>query len=165
MMRDLLRGQSYISYWSHLKGAPQTLERQNRGLKGIVIMAVIALCAIFLLEQPRPSQAKAADRETVEAGKFVLRDEDGNKRATLAFDGFASAPALTLYATDGSKRVTIDAGKTEPTLTLWKSDKALTYLATGQIVLTDERTNAHMNLTWKQIEFRDEDNDIRFSKP
>ena len=143
----------------------ERLERQNRWLKGMAIIAVIAMGALFLRQQPRPSQAKAADREILAATTFVLRDEDGNKRASLAFDGFDSAPALTLYAADGSKRVTIDAGKKEPTLRLWHGDKAPTYLAAGELQLFDKRHKAHMNLNWKKIEFKDEDNDVRFSKP
>ncbi len=50
----------------------ERLERQNNWLKGVTILALFAVGVLFFLSQPRPSQAKMEDAETVEAKKVLV---------------------------------------------------------------------------------------------
>ncbi len=64
------------------------LEREDRRLKGVGLMVLIGIVALVLMGQATPSKVE----KLVEAEKFVLRDEKGKIRATLAIaaDGVVS---------------------------------------------------------------------------
>ena len=80
------------------------LERQNRALKAMALLALAALTAVVCMGQ-------VGVPAVIEAGKLVLRDGDGNKRAVWAAEG--AETTLTLYDAQGAQRVRIAAHETD----------------------------------------------------
>lgn len=85
------------------------LERQNRRLKQMGAVALIAAASLFLMGQ-------ASSKKTVEANEFILRDDSSNVRARLSMNvpagaapGFPAGPQLVLFDEKGKERVKLMA--------------------------------------------------------
>jgi hypothetical protein len=84
------------------------LERQNRHMKHAGLMLLFMLTAIFLMAQVKPAAKIPAVKavKSLEAGKFILQDGLGKKRAELTLVG--DRPSLIFY--DEADHALISAG-------------------------------------------------------
>ena len=80
----------------------EELEKQNRRMKHVGTIAVIVAGVALLMGQ-------AAQKKTVEANEFILRDTNGKIRAKL--DIFAGGPHLDLFDAAGTVRVSLNNSK------------------------------------------------------
>jgi hypothetical protein len=90
------------------------LEKQNRRLRWMALALLVTGGLGFLVA------ADAPKNQTVEASKFVLRDADGQARATLAMDPQVG-PVLTFMTAKGTSRAKLallDSKGGDPVLTL-----------------------------------------------
>lgn len=87
----------------------ERLEKQNRKLKQAGAVALILAAAVFLMGQ-------AAQKKTVEANEFILRDTNGKLRAAL--DIYQGGPRLALYDAAGNVRGALDVFEYGPGLFL-----------------------------------------------
>lgn len=85
------------------------LERENRRLKRVGVVALAVIGAVVMMGQ-------ATGGRLVDAGKFILRDWEGRKRGELMT--ISSGAYLGLDGPNGKTRVTI-AVLDEPILTLY----------------------------------------------
>ena len=74
----------------------ERLERENRRLRQAGFLALLGIAAVFLMGQVKAPKAGTLNvAKALEAGKFVLKDGRGQKRAELGL--FADRPALVFY--------------------------------------------------------------------
>lgn len=94
-----------------LRERVETLERENRRIKRIGIAAALLVVGLGFMGQAAPSR-------TIEAQRFVLKDESGIARATLGMD--LEVPQLQLYDSLGKSRVSLSVDALgQPALTLY----------------------------------------------
>jgi hypothetical protein len=87
------------------------LERENRRLKVVGVLALLGLVSVALM-----GQAVLSDAPIVEAQTFYVRDRVGKVRATLGADG------LSIMDASGAARVVVSGTSDPPGLNL--RDKA-----------------------------------------
>ncbi|MBZ5496663.1 MAG: hypothetical protein LAP85_09685 [Acidobacteriia bacterium] len=126
------------------------LERQNQRLKQAGILMLLAIGSVFLMAQVKATKAppvKAA--KALEAGKFILQDGRGKRRAELGL--FADRPALVFY--DDADNATLSLG-VEPEgagLTLYdrNAQKAagLNYTSSGPVMTLYDAGRKRLNLS------------------
>lgn len=80
------------------------LERENRRIKRLGLMALVVTGLIITLGQARPQQP-----DVIRATKFVLVDDNGQQRATLGIEN--GGPALVLEDTNGRGVVQLQVPK------------------------------------------------------
>jgi hypothetical protein len=90
----------------------ERLEKQNRKLKHAGVVALILAAAVFLMGQ-------TAQKKTVEANEFILRDANGNLRAALGVD--KDGTGLFLWDAAGKIRAALEVVADEPQLVLYDS--------------------------------------------
>ena len=90
----------------------ETLERQNRRIRlvGVLALAACVAAAIVGQVQPKPSPPRV-----IEAEQFILRDKDGKARGRLSFNEFFGA---NLYLTSGANTVMLWASESSSYLHL-----------------------------------------------
>jgi len=81
----------------------EKLERQNRRLKQLGIVALIAAASLVVM-------GEAPLKKTIEANEFILRDNSGNVRARLSVDEKFSTTQLVLFDKEGKPRITAATG-------------------------------------------------------
>lgn len=86
------------------------LERQNHWLKVTTLTVVLVLAAIVCMGQAR-------SLDTVEAGRFILRDANGVMRGGLGFNEHKQ-PTLSLYDGNGDLRASLGVTQKGPLLLL-----------------------------------------------
>lgn len=91
------------------------LERENHRIKRLSLSALVAAGLIVALGQARPQQPGV-----IRATKFVLVDEHGQQRATLAVEH--GGPALVLEDTSGRGVVQLQVPKIPDKPSLYLSD-------------------------------------------
>jgi len=79
------------------------LERQNRGLRAVGLLAIAAFAAVVCMGQ-------VGVPKLVEAGKFILRDADGKQRAVLELTK-ETQPSLVLFDMKGEHRLSLALDK------------------------------------------------------
>jgi len=94
------------------------LERQNRRLRQAGVTALLAFAAIFLMGQAKSSRtAQVSVAKALEAGKLILKDGRGKKRAELGL--FLDRPALVFYDEAESALLSLGAEPEGAGLTLY----------------------------------------------
>ena len=73
----------------------ERVEKENRRLKGVGIVLLLGVCAVVLMGQAQAGR-------TVEAERFILRDQDGKMRAELSAENPYES-SLKFYDKDGKK--------------------------------------------------------------
>jgi hypothetical protein len=76
------------------------LEGENRWLKGLTLMLLLAIAAMGLMGQTAPHRPLRA----LEAEEFVLRDSRGQIRASLGTTENPSATVLQIHSENGKPR-------------------------------------------------------------
>jgi hypothetical protein len=79
------------------------LERQTRRLKVMTMAFALGIGATMLMGQAGPVR-------TLEATAFILKDDTGMVRAKLFMDPVGNGPSLSLYDSNGARRVLIFQG-------------------------------------------------------
>jgi hypothetical protein len=92
-----------VSELTDLQNRLLKVENQNRRLKLLGVMALIAVTSLIVM-------AHTPSRKTVEANEFVLRDDQGNIRARLSMDAAQSNPEMTLLDEKGRARLELKGG-------------------------------------------------------
>jgi len=87
----------------------EKLERENRRMKKISIVAAVVLSCLILGGQ-------ATTKKVVEANEFVLKDTDGKVRSRLSME-IGTRPTLSFYDANGSIPLSL-AGGDEPFVVL-----------------------------------------------
>ncbi len=89
------------------------LERSNRRLKGVVVLVVFAGVVLVARDQVfRNATIQLLDGDgTIEAREFVVRDNDGKRRASLGVPG--DMPALVLFdeSENGLASLSVQGGR------------------------------------------------------
>jgi hypothetical protein len=124
----------------------EAVEKENRNLKRAGLVAALLVGLLLIMGQARPPR-------TVEAEKFVLKDEGGNSRAELAM--VSGSPALTLTDGQGLPLVAL-VGLDQPFLTLSRGGrKEQVTLSLNKefygLVLYDEKKQRAGFAVWKGI--------------
>jgi hypothetical protein len=78
----------------------ERLEGENRRLKGLTLMLLLAFAAVGLMGQTAPHRPLRA----LEAEEFLLRDSRGQIRASLGTTQNPSATVLEMYNENGKPR-------------------------------------------------------------
>lgn len=82
------------------------LERQNRFLLRLALLFLFATGAILVMGQGKAAKVPAVKAvKTLEAGKFVLQDGQGRRRAELGL--FAERPSLVFYDASDKARISV----------------------------------------------------------
>jgi len=88
------------------------LMRENRaGVAGFALSMLIGACLMVAMERPN---------RTVEAEKFILRDETGKVRGALGMT--PNGPSFSLFDEQGRRRATLGLGSNGPALVLYDPD-------------------------------------------
>jgi hypothetical protein len=99
----------------------ERLERENRRLRQAAFAVLLGIASVFLMGQGKAAKVGALNvAKALEAGKFILKDGRGQKRAELGL--FADRPALVFY--QGAEQASLSLGA-EPDgagLTLYDGD-------------------------------------------
>ena len=97
--------------WAAVMNRLERLEKQSRRMKQIGVLVLVLIGAVLLMGQ-------TSSNRTVEANRFVLRDESGRIRATLSmrYDG----PDLELLQSSG--RTIVDLHGRPDEAQLWLGD-------------------------------------------
>jgi|HubBroStandDraft_5_1064220.scaffolds.fasta_scaffold219024_2 hypothetical protein len=82
----------------------ESIERENRRLKQIGLVAIVLSTLMLLMGQAHPAN------QTVEAEKFILKDSNGIIRARLQLEP-GDKPTLSLLDASGFPLVSLGAGK------------------------------------------------------
>jgi hypothetical protein len=83
------------------------LERQNRHMKQAGLVLLFALISVFVMAQVKTAKAPLIKAvKSLEAGRFVLQDGQGRKRAELGL--FSERPSLVFY--DEAEKALMTAG-------------------------------------------------------
>jgi len=117
------------------------------------LMACIVFClgAWFIRQSFGPETAWAQSvAKVIRAGSFIIEDENGTTRASLALD--KDGPGLKLHDENGESRVVLSMGKDQPGLVLsdknGKARAGLFLVKVGPfLVLTDENGKTRANLS------------------
>lgn len=143
------------------------LERENRRLKlaGGALLAGFALVVL--------TGAGLADRRTLEAESFIVKDATGKVRAVLGTAEPSSAPGLVLYDNDGNANVLLHlSADGAPGLWLYDKDRVRATLnAAGervqlQLFDRDNRPRAILGVQkdgMPGVELYDQDENLRSS--
>jgi hypothetical protein len=98
----------------------EKLERQNRRMKQIGIVAVIIAASVLLMGQ------KAAVNRTVEANSFILRDNSGKERAIWGIEDNTGSPVLVFFNANGKMGMQLMVDKYDsPQLALYNSPESI----------------------------------------
>ncbi len=155
----------------------ESVERQNRRIKGVGLIALGLVGAVFLM-----GQAQQKDR-VVEAEQFIVRDARGQKRALLGLD-HPSSPghspvriglynenqsSAVMYLSDGFAGLAITAGgaegKSNRAIQLFANPKEGTGVKVGTSVTT---TAAQLSVGPRgkaSFVLKDETNKVLFKAP
>jgi hypothetical protein len=126
------------------------LEKQNRKLKQAGVFVLLAFGSVFLMGQVKPAKVvQVTVSKALEAGKFILKDGRGKKRAELGL--FVDRPALVFY--DDAEKASLSLGA-EPDgsgLTLYDQDSqkaaALNYSSNGPVLTLFAAGAKRLNLS------------------
>jgi hypothetical protein len=120
----------------------ESLERRYRQVKwsGLVALTTLVVWLAFL--NSPPGGGPEAPSHDLEVRSVVLRDEDGNQRATLTM--LDSGPGLSLYGPQGETQAVLAVGEQGPYLHLFDQNRKLRLALTAaergaNISLYDER--------------------------
>jgi hypothetical protein len=142
--------QSEIGILESLSDRVSRLERQNRRLKQLGVLALLALGSVFLMGQAKTAKAPPVKAvKPQEAGRFVLKDSLGRTRAELGL--FADRPALVLYDYAANRILSLGAEPDGAGLTLYdaNNDKtaALNYGPAGPVLTLFSGGAKRLNLS------------------
>lgn len=126
------------------------LEHQNRRLRRAGVLILFTFCSVFLMAQVKGTKvAPVKVTKSLEAGKFVLQDGRGKKRAELGL--FADRPALVFYDEADNASLSLGLEPDGAGLTLYDSDAqkaaAVTYTSNGPMVTLYNGGRKRLNLS------------------
>jgi hypothetical protein len=99
----------------------ERLERENRRLRQAGFLVLLCCVSIFVMGQAKAPKAGTLNvGKALEAGKFVLKDGRGQKRAELGL--FADRPALVFYETGERALLSLGAEPEGAGLTLYEGN-------------------------------------------
>jgi len=99
----------------------ERLERENRRLRHAGFLLLLGCASVFLMGQAKAPKAGTLNvAKALEAGKFVLKDGRGQKRAELGL--FADRPALVIYETGEKALLSLGAEPEGAGLTLYEGN-------------------------------------------
>jgi hypothetical protein len=126
------------------------LERQNRRFRQTGLLALLALMSFFVMGQGKATKTipmKAV--KSIEAGRFILQDGSGKKRAELGL--FLDRPALVVYDREGNATLSLGEDAAGSGLNIFdsRSEKAASigYTSNGPMVTLYEGGNKKLNLS------------------
>jgi hypothetical protein len=128
----------------------EKLERQNRRWRCAGLILMVGLGSLFAMAQVKtPKVAPPKATKPLEAGKFILQDGLGAKRAELGM--FADRPVLVFYDATANPALSIGMEADGAGLTLYdrKSEKAavLNFGANGPVLSLFTNGNKRLNLS------------------
>lgn len=128
----------------------EKLELQNRRWRYAGLFLIIAFTSVFVIAQVKTAKVTPPKAtKPLEAGKFILQDGLGAKRAELSM--FANRPALVFYDETANPALSIGMEAEGAGLTLYdtKSEKAavLSFGSGGPVLSLFHNGNKRLNLS------------------
>jgi hypothetical protein len=136
--------------WEILSARVEKLERQNRRMRCGGALVLIVLTSAFVMAQVKNAKmAPPKAVKSVEAGKFILQDGRGAKRAELGL--FADRPVLVFYDDASNPALSVGVESEGTGLTIYdnQSEKAVAvnYGANGPVLSLFNRGMKRLNLS------------------
>jgi hypothetical protein len=94
---------SECAIFEELEKRISQLESRNRRLRQIGATTLVVATLLVIMGQ-------APSTKTVEANEFILRDGNGNVRASFSMNGSLSNPEMVMLDENGRTRIRVDAG-------------------------------------------------------
>jgi len=130
----------------------EKIERQNLRLKQAGLLILLLFVSAFVAAQVKPKTPKAPPvkaAKALEAGKFVLQDGRGRKKAELGL--IADRPALVFYDEQGERTLSLGVDSDGAGLTVYdgaaQEAAILSYTPGGPVLSLMEAGRKRLNLS------------------
>jgi len=126
------------------------MERQNRKIKQAWAAILLVLLSIFVMGQVKTAKVTTPKAvKAIEAGRFILQDGSGKKRAELGL--FADRPALVVYDREGNAALSLGEDADGSGLVVYDSNSekaaSIVYGFSGTVLTLYEEGKKRLNLS------------------